>query len=93
MVPLIYQRIRFKTLRYVIVGVSMNLLTSPTLKRIFGRVHVKYLKLLGRLLNGIEFIFYPSSFFDNFTPHSTGVFTFTQSYILNFLRISFTNFS
>jgi hypothetical protein len=65
------------------VGVFINLFTSYTPKRIFGRVHVKFLKLLTRLLNVVEFIFSPLSFFDIFTPHSIRVFTFPQSSILN----------
>jgi len=93
MVHLIYQRIRFKTLRCVIVSVSINLFTSHILKRICRQVHVKYLKLLTRLLNVIEFIFSPLSFFDIFILHSTRVLTIAQSSILNFLRISFANFS
>jgi len=63
-------------IKYVMIGVFINMLTIPTSKKKYGWVHVKYLKLPTRLLNLEEFIFSPPSFFGVLTPHSTRVFIF-----------------
>jgi hypothetical protein len=41
------------------------------------------------LLNSIGFIFSPSSCFDDFAPHSTGIFIGLQLFMLNSLKIVF----
>jgi hypothetical protein len=61
--PSIYRRIHFNALKCIIVGVSINLLISLTLKRISGQMHIKYPKLSTKLLNVVDFIFSPLSFF------------------------------
>jgi hypothetical protein len=82
-VPLIYRRILFSTLTWVMVRFSMCQLMNPVAYKMLGLVLVRYCKLPTKLLKSVASTISALSHFDNFNPHSISMLTGMQPSILN----------